>query len=104
MVKKGETIPIIYLYIHAVISGNFFNFCNPKKKKGERLLKVCSKKQFINFLHEWRIPEKIRICAEKEMEDYGLLKRIDRNIIEIRESKVKIDNVNDAYKYVGLIE
>ena len=87
--KKEVKIPSIYLYIHNIIQINFGRYA--------------SLKEVTDFMHEWRIPRVMRIAVAQELENMGLIRRKDRNNIEINESKIKLNTTNELYEYVGLL-
>lgn len=87
--ENNFKIPCFYLYIHSILAGHF--------------LKITPIKEFTDFMHEWRIPKKIRTAMVKEMETYGLIKKEKRNYIEIKESNIDFNNVNQLYEYVGIL-
>lgn len=89
MVK--ERIPcIFYLYIHTKLAERSTN-------------SSLTYKEAVSYLHEWRIPKHIRIIIIKELELLGLIKRINRDFIELKRPDINLDNISELYSLVGLL-
>ena len=87
-----EVIPcIFYFYIHCKLK--------EKYKAGA----IISKKEATDFLFEWRIPTKIRYIIVKELEMLGLLERVNKKTVEIKQSKFDLEDVRDFSKSVGIL-
>jgi len=87
---KKEIPCILYLYIHAKL----------KSLLGNQI--ICHEKELRSYLFQWRIPLSLRPLIIKEMELLGLIKRKNRFIIEINNSKFNFEDIRGYYEELGL--
>lgn len=87
---NNPKIPMImYLYLHTKIVENSSNG-------------LIAYRDAVSYLHEWRIPKELRVIIIKEMETLGLLKRVNRDVIELNRPKIDFSNMNNIYEMVGI--
>ena len=84
--EKRE-LGIFYFYIHS-------------KMKDKYLLDVITIKELKSFLFEWRIPKVLRPIILKEMELAEMIKKVNRNCVELLDCKM--DNINKLYEQYGI--
>lgn len=92
--NKTKIPYVLYLYLHLKIY---------QKTKGNHLISIKDAK---SYLHEWRLPKKIRTIVIKEMELMGLVQKTNKNILEVKRPLVNIDIYDNYFKVmqqVGII-
>jgi len=89
MAKREEIPCLLYLYIHSRI--------DDWAKREDLPIK-----ELLMFMHEWRIPKKLRPLILKEFEMLGLVKRIDNRTLKIEQPLFDMKKVNDYYESLGL--
>ena len=89
MREEIKDIPhIFYLFLHSKL---FYKFG-----------KVIKRKEVITYMFEWRIPKKIRPLILEEMILLGLVKRVDRNFVELEMPKFNEDDCNCYFEKLGI--
>jgi len=77
-----------YFYIHSIL----------EKKAREGFLKY---KEAKKILFQWRIPKFSRELIIKELENLGLVKRINKGELRLNKSPIDINNHSEVYRLVG---
>jgi len=89
--NRKEVIPgVFYFYIHYMLKEKF--------KVGA----VLSTKDAMNFFFEWRLPTSIRPIILRELEMLGLLEKVNKKTVKIRDSGFSLEDVREFYKAVGI--
>jgi len=78
-----------YYYLHNILY----------EKYGE---KETSIKTIKDFLFQWRIPKQIRPLIIKELEIFGLAKRINNRTIKLNKSYFDKDDISKLYSNAGM--
>jgi len=86
----------------AVIPCSFYFYIHYKLKEKFKVATVLSTKETAKFLFEWRIPEKIRPIIIKELEILGLIERLNKKTIKIKESDFDLEDIREFYRVVGI--
>jgi len=87
--KKGEIPNVLYLYIHSRIWEAFKN----------DNVAICD---VYSYLHEWKIPKRIRPLIIKEFELLDLIEKSGRYTLLIKRPCFKLDDCNVYYKKLNI--
>lgn len=90
----NEKIPCsFYYYLHFVLMSMLLY-------KNTRVISI---KELEAGMFQWRIPKALRPVVIKELEILGLIKKINRNEIEIMDSEYNPEDLRKFYECVGII-
>jgi hypothetical protein len=81
-----------YYYLH-------FTLISMLMCKNTKVIKI---KEFENGMFQWRIPKALRAVITKELEMLNLVKRINKNELEICNSSYNPSDLRKFYEDVGL--
>jgi hypothetical protein len=89
---KKEIPCSFYYYLHFMLMSMLLG-------ENKRVLTL---KEFESGMFQYRIPKQLRPVITKELEILGLVKRINKNEVEVKDSKFNPADLRKYYKLVGI--
>lgn len=85
----NKEIPVFYLYLHSKIKEN---------SEGNEM----SVANMDWYLFQWRIPSQLKPIIIKEMENMGLIEKVDKKTVKFLHSNFDIEDLRKVKKKLGI--